>query len=103
MIHPLEKINELLVRKRVLVGCFLIIILAFSIFGAMNLTMETDVNSSDLSSNASYVSDSYDHYFSSESIIPMVLVDSVTDTSIAERIYVLERQWDTYEGVTVVT
>lgn len=68
----------------------------------MSLGMETDVNSADLSDHASYISENYDRHFSSESIILMVETDKVSDTNIAERIYELERQWETYDGVASV-
>ncbi|MDV0442505.1 hydrophobe/amphiphile efflux-3 (HAE3) family transporter [Methanorbis furvi] len=103
MLRPFETINEFLARKPFLVGCFLIIILAFAIIGAMGISMEAEgINSSDFSSHASYVSDSYDRHFSSDSIILMVQADSVTDTNIVERIYALERQWESYDGVNTV-
>ncbi len=103
LIHIFDTIQNFLVRKPFFVGCFLVIILALAVFGVMSMSMETDVNSSDLDSHESYVYESYDKYFSSESIILMVQTDSVTDANVAEKVDALERQWESYDGISSVT
>ncbi len=102
MISPLEKINDFIIQRPFLTGCFLIVLLALAIVGASTLSMSTETQDADKLKHGAYISESYTNNFQSDSIMLMVQADSVMDANVVERVYKLEQQMAQTQGVASV-
>lgn len=102
MISPLEKINDFIVQRPFLTGCFLIILIMLAIFGASSLSMSTEQQDADKLKHGAYIADSYKNNFQSDSIMLMVQSASVTDAAVVKSVYSLQQQMASAEGVASV-
>ncbi len=102
MISPLEKINDYIVNRPFLVGCFLIVLILLAIFGATTLSMSTETQDADKLKHGSYIAESYTNNFQSDSIMLMVQADSVLDVSVVDKVYTLQKQYLSTQGVSSV-
>ena len=102
MISPLEKINDFIIQRPFLTGCFLIVLLALAIIGASTLSMSTETQDADKLKHGAYISESYTNNFQSDSIMLMVQADSVMDANVVDRVYKLEQQMAQTQGVASV-
>lgn len=102
MISPLEKISEFIVQRPFLTGCFLIALIMLSFVGASTLSMSTETQDADKNAHGAYISESYKNNFQSDSIMLMVQADSVMDVTVVDRVYTLQQQMATTQGVSSV-
>ncbi|HJK78335.1 efflux RND transporter permease subunit [Methanocorpusculum vombati] len=102
MISPLEKISEFIVQRPFLTGCFLIALIMLSFVGASTLSMSTETQDADKNAHGAYISESYKNNFQSDSIMLMVQADSVMDVTVVDRVYTLQKQMATTQGVSSV-
>ncbi len=102
VISPLEKISDFIVQRPFLVGCFLIALIMLSLVGASTLSMSTETQDADKNAHGAYISESYSNNFQSDSIMLMVQADSVMDVTVVDRVYTLQQQMATQQGVASV-
>ncbi|MCQ2356926.1 MAG: hypothetical protein MJ014_08005, partial [Methanocorpusculum sp.] len=64
--------------------------------------MSTETQDADKNAHGAYISESYKNNFQSDSIMLMVQADSVMDVTVVDRVYTLQQQMATTQGVSSV-